>query len=32
VERGTHEKLLAMDGVYHRLYTSQFRDQAIVNS
>jgi ATP-binding cassette subfamily B protein len=31
-ERGTHEELLAMDGVYHRLYTSQFRDQAIVNS
>lgn len=24
VERGTHEELLAMSGVYHRLYQSQF--------
>jgi ATP-binding cassette subfamily B protein len=26
VERGTHETLLADRGVYHRLYTSQFRE------
>jgi ATP-binding cassette subfamily B multidrug efflux pump len=28
VERGNHEELLARGAVYHRLYTSQFRDQA----
>jgi len=27
VERGTHETLLAQQGVYHRLYMSQFRRQ-----
>ncbi len=27
VERGTHQTLLAQPGVYHRLYTSQFRRQ-----
>jgi ATP-binding cassette subfamily B multidrug efflux pump len=27
VERGTHETLLAQEGVYHRLYMSQFRRQ-----
>lgn len=28
VEQGTHETLLAREGVYHRLYMSQFRGQA----
>jgi len=28
VERGTHEELLAKQGVYHRLYVSQFRGRA----
>jgi ATP-binding cassette subfamily B protein len=32
VERGTHEELLGMGGVYERLYSSQFRDQAIGSS
>jgi ATP-binding cassette subfamily B multidrug efflux pump len=27
-EQGTHEELLAREGVYHRLYNSQFRNQA----
>jgi ATP-binding cassette subfamily B protein len=27
VEQGTHETLLAKQGVYHRLYNSQFRDR-----
>jgi ATP-binding cassette subfamily B multidrug efflux pump len=27
VERGTHEKLLTREGVYHRLYQSQFRNR-----
>ena len=27
-ERGTHEELLAMEGFYHHLFTSQFRGQA----
>jgi ATP-binding cassette, subfamily B, multidrug efflux pump len=30
VEQGTHEELVAHGDVYHRLYTSQFRDQATV--
>jgi ATP-binding cassette subfamily B protein len=29
VERGTHEELLTKHGVYQRLYTSQFKGQAI---
>jgi len=29
VERGTHDALLARGGAYHRLYTSQFKGQAI---
>ncbi len=29
VERGTHHELLARRGVYHQLYTSQFKGQAI---
>jgi ATP-binding cassette, subfamily B, multidrug efflux pump len=29
VEQGSHAQLLAARGVYHRLYESQFRDQAI---
>lgn len=29
VERGTHDELLAKGGVYHHLYTSQFKGQAI---
>jgi ATP-binding cassette subfamily B protein len=29
VERGTHQELLARRGVYHQLYTSQFKGQAI---
>jgi ATP-binding cassette subfamily B protein len=29
VERGTHPELLAARGVYHRLYASQFKGQAI---
>ena len=29
VERGTHDALLARRGHYHRLYTSQFKGQAI---
>ena len=29
VERGTHESLLAQRGVYHRLYQSQFKGQAL---
>ncbi len=28
VERGSHAELLAREGVYHRLYMSQFRDRA----
>jgi ATP-binding cassette subfamily B multidrug efflux pump len=28
VEQGTHEELLAREGVYHRLYQSQFRARA----
>jgi ATP-binding cassette subfamily B protein len=28
VERGTHDGLLARGGVYHRLYTSQFKGEA----
>jgi ATP-binding cassette subfamily B protein len=28
VERGRHEELMAAGGAYHRLYASQFRDQA----
>ena len=28
VERGSHAELLALEGVYYRLYTSQFRDRA----
>jgi ATP-binding cassette subfamily B multidrug efflux pump len=28
VERGSHSELLALGAVYHRLYTSQFRDRA----
>ncbi len=28
VEQGTHEELLAKEGVYHRLYQSQFRSQS----
>ncbi len=27
MERGTHEELLAREGVYHRLYQSQFRNK-----
>jgi len=27
-EQGTHEELLAKEGVYHRLYQSQFRDKS----
>ncbi len=29
VERGTHHELLTRHGVYHQLYTSQFKGQAI---
>jgi ATP-binding cassette subfamily B protein len=29
VERGTHDELIAMGGVYQRLYTSQFKGYAI---
>jgi ATP-binding cassette subfamily B protein len=29
VERGTHPELLALRGVYHQLYTSQFKGHAI---
>jgi ATP-binding cassette subfamily B multidrug efflux pump len=32
VEQGTHEELVAHGEVYHRLYTSQFRNQATVLS
>jgi ATP-binding cassette subfamily B multidrug efflux pump len=28
IEQGTHQELLAMDGIYHRLHQSQFRNQA----
>jgi ATP-binding cassette subfamily B protein len=26
-ERGTHQELLAMDGLYRKLYELQYRDQ-----
>ena len=29
VEQGSHEELLARRGVYHRLYLSQFKGNAI---
>jgi ABC-type multidrug transport system fused ATPase/permease subunit len=29
VERGTHDELVARDGVYRQLYTSQFKGLAI---
>ena len=29
VEQGTHEQLLAQRGVYHHLYTSQFKGKAV---
>jgi ABC-type multidrug transport system fused ATPase/permease subunit len=28
VEQGTHESLLAKEGVFHRLYQSQFRNRS----
>jgi ATP-binding cassette subfamily B multidrug efflux pump len=31
VEQGTHEELLAREGVYHHLYMSQFRGQVETN-
>ena len=31
-ESGTHQKLLAQRGIYHRLYQLQFKDRELVNS
>ena len=32
IERGNHATLLAREGVYHRLYVSQFRDQVVATA
>lgn len=32
VERGTHEELMARQGYYHRLYTTQYKDDLAANA